>query len=198
MTVRVESEGKYLIIYLSGNSQDDSTNIGTINVTASKLAPAFPEVRGNLGCAPCGVALIRLENVTEGSFIEAPGPSNQHSRIVVRIRPKDSKRPVRFAINWRSLSESQSPEASAVLVDATPEHKLRPASSEVARFARVQRSVRAPIEIDERVDAFSAKAIDGAITPRQSAETAQRRWKVCPATRNGKSVSTTQNHSLRF
>lgn len=170
MTVRVESDGKYLIIYLSGNSQDDSTSIGTINVTASKLAPAFPEVRGNLGCAPCGVALIRVENVTEGSFIEAPGPSNQHSRIVVRIRPKDSKRPVRFAINWRSLAESQSPEASAVLVDATPEHKVRPATSEVTRFARVQPSVRGPIAADERIDVISAKANDGAVTLRQSAE----------------------------
>ncbi|HEX5702258.1 MAG TPA: carboxypeptidase-like regulatory domain-containing protein [Pyrinomonadaceae bacterium] len=160
MTVRVETEGKYLIVYLSGSSPDDSTSIGTINVTASKLAPAFPEVRGNLGCAPCGVALIRVENVTEGSFIEAPGPSNQHSRIIVRIRPKDSKRPVRFAINWRSLEESQSPEASAVIIDATPEHKVTPASSEVARFAPAQRSVRVTIAIDKRVDVISAKAID--------------------------------------
>jgi hypothetical protein len=46
---------------------------------------------------------VRLENVAEYSFVEPPGAANQWARAVVRLRPKESKRPMHFLINWKSL-----------------------------------------------------------------------------------------------
>jgi hypothetical protein len=99
----VALDGKNLIVRLNGASGDASTAAGSILVAAVQARLDLVEVSGSLSGGPCTVEFIRLENVADSSLVEAPGPSNRWSLIVVRVRPKDSKRPVRFAINWRAL-----------------------------------------------------------------------------------------------
>ena len=101
--VQTSVSGKYIVVVLKGRSGDTSNTLGTIDIrlTASDGASAY--VSGMLTGYPCQVDLVRLENVAEYSFVEPPGVANQWARIVVRVRPKSSKRPVHFAINWKHL-----------------------------------------------------------------------------------------------
>jgi len=196
MNVRAETDGKYLIVHLSGTSDDDSTALGSINVSVGKSTLAFPEVSGTLNGAPCRIEFFKLENIDEGSLIETPSPSNQYSVIIVRIRPKDSKRPVRFAINWKSVgSASQSPETvstSDTPSGAVPTRKVLPTIPTLARSSHPQGSVNVTVVIDEQGNVISAKAIDGPVVLRQAAENAARQWKFRPATRNGIAIQATQ------
>lgn len=200
MSARVETDGKYLIVHLSGTSEDDSTTLGSINVSVGKSSLAFPEVSGTLNGSPCRIEFFKIENIDKGSLMETPGPSNQYSVIIVRIRPKDSKRPVRFAINWKSIgSASQSPQTvstSDTLSEAVPTHKVLPTIPTLARSSQTQGSVNVAVVIDEQGNVISAKAIDGPVVLRQAAEGAARHWKFRPAMRNGTAIQTTQ--TLRF
>lgn len=200
MNARAETDGKYLIVHLSGTSADDSTTLGSINVSVSKSTLALPEVSGTLNGAPCRIEFFKLENIDEGSLMETPSPSNQYSVIVVRIRPKDSKRPVLFAINWKSIgSASQSPETASTshtLSEAVPTRKILPTIPTLARSSQTQGSVNVVVVIDEQGNVISAKAIDGPVVLRQAAENAARQWKFRPATRNGIAIQTTQ--TIRF
>ncbi len=202
MSARVETDGKYLIVHLSGTSADDSTALGTINVSVNKSSLAFPEVSGTLNGSPCLIEFFKIENIDEGSLMETPGPSNQYSVIVVRIRPKESKRPVRFAINWKSIgSASQSPQTVSTFdtsSEATPTHKVLPTLPTLARSSQTQGSVNVAVVIDEQGNVISAKAIDGPVVLRQAAENAARQWKFRPATRNGIAIQTTQTIRFNF
>jgi hypothetical protein len=99
----VRTEGKFLIVELEGASGDNTGILGSINFTVSDPASGIGQTDGALSGGPCQVEFIRLENVAEGSFIETPGPSNRWARLVLRIRPKNSKRPLQFVINWKSV-----------------------------------------------------------------------------------------------
>ena len=202
MSARVETDGKYLIVHLSGTSEDDSTTLGSINVSAGKSSLASPEVSGTLNGSPCRIEFFKIENIDKGSLMETPGPSNQYSVIIVRIRPKDSKRPVRFAINWKSIgSASQSPQTvstSDTLSEAVPTHKVLPTIPTLARSSQTQGSVNVAVVIDEQGNVISAKAIDGPVVLRQAAENAARQWKFRPAMRNGTAIQTTQTIRFNF
>jgi hypothetical protein len=97
-SVSVESSGKYLIFRVVGTSGETTPNLGTINTVFNPVSGTG--VQGLLPGAPCRVDFVKLENVAEGSLVETPGPSNRWSALVIRIRPKDKKRPIRFAVNW--------------------------------------------------------------------------------------------------
>lgn len=104
---RVETarDGKYILVTLSGRSGDASAAVGTLEVLVSPLAQ-FVEggsAQGMLTGFPCQVDFVRIENVADFSFSETPMAGNQWRRAVVRVRPKDAKRPVRFSINWKAL-----------------------------------------------------------------------------------------------
>jgi len=99
-------EGKNLMVTLLGASGNSAVAAGTINVTVA-WGSNTGEIRGVISGAPCRIEFVRLENVAESSVAEAPGPSNKWSRIVIRVRPKDAKRMVRFNINWTALSAAQ-------------------------------------------------------------------------------------------
>jgi hypothetical protein len=99
----VRMEGKFLIVELEGASGDSLATLGSINFTLSDPAAAVGQVEGILSGGPCNVEFIRLENVADGSFVETPGPTNRWARLVLRIRPKNAKRPVQFAINWKAV-----------------------------------------------------------------------------------------------
>ncbi|MBC8028515.1 MAG: PEGA domain-containing protein [Pyrinomonadaceae bacterium] len=101
--VRTSVTGKFIVVVINGRSGDTSNTLGTIDIKLTTGDGVSAYASGMLTGYPCQVDLVRLENVAEYSFVEPPGVGNQWSRIVVRIRPKSSKRPVHFAINWRNL-----------------------------------------------------------------------------------------------
>jgi hypothetical protein len=101
--VQTSVSGKFIVVVLNGRSGDTSNALGTIDITLTASDGANAYVSGMLTGYPCQVDLVRLENVAEYSFVEPPGVANQWARIVVRVRPKSSKRPVHFAINWKNL-----------------------------------------------------------------------------------------------
>ena len=102
MSFTVQRQDKYLLFYLRGSSGDSTRNLGSI--TVSMNGPARNTASGNLNGLPCQIDLIKLENIAEASIVEAPGPANNWTSIIVRVRPKDEKRrPISFAINWKSL-----------------------------------------------------------------------------------------------
>lgn len=97
--------GKFVVVTLTGRSGDAAGALGALDVTLSVGGGQVyaTNVSGMLTGYPCQVDFVRLENVAEYSFVEPPGAANQWARAVVRLRPKESKRPVHFLINWRSL-----------------------------------------------------------------------------------------------
>jgi hypothetical protein len=104
--VQVAAEGKYILIYLSGRSGDMESTVGPVDVTLGGdyiRAGGAATVTGMLTGFPCQVDFVKLENVAEYSFVEPPGTSNLWGRVVVRVRPKDSKRAIHFLINWKRL-----------------------------------------------------------------------------------------------
>lgn len=197
MNSLVEKQGKYFIVYLQGASGDTSKTLGSINVTVAEIAGN--NVRGVLNGLPCRVQFVQLENVAEGALVETPGPSNQWARVVVRVRPKDSKRPIVFAINWSSLQDSSSPLPVSPpdgLVDAVATERVLPSFPAAARNSPVAGTVNVSVTIDSRGSVISAKAIDGPNAFRHAAEEAARKWKFRPATRNGQAIESVQ--ILRF
>ena len=108
-TIEASRDGKYIIVTLSGRSGDAAATIGSLDVTLNTSALIFHNgsVIGMLTGFPCKVDFVRLENIAEYAFTEPPGVANQWSRATVRIRPKDSKRPIRFSINWKVIESGQ-------------------------------------------------------------------------------------------
>lgn len=102
---QISLEGKFVIVVLNGRSGDTVNTLGAINITmrVGGGQAQVTDLSGMLTGYPCQVDFIRLENVAEYSFVEPPGAANQWARAVVRVRPKESKRPMRFLINWKSL-----------------------------------------------------------------------------------------------
>lgn len=99
-TFTIDTDGKNGIFRVTGSTGDVATRVGTITV---QFGGQNHGVVGSFNGMPCIVEFVKLENVAEGAVVEAPGPSNNWATVVVRVRPKDKKRPVSFAINWRSL-----------------------------------------------------------------------------------------------
>jgi TonB family protein len=201
MSGRVDVDGKYLLVYLNGASEDDTASIGSINVTASRNQLGAPEISGSLTGSPCRIEFFKMENIDEWSLVETPSPSNQYSRIVVRVRPKDSKRPLRFAINWKSLAGDEASSGRSNIGDfseAVAIHKVIPTVPVAARSGQIYGTVNVAVAIDERGNVTSAKATDGPVVLRQPAETAARLWRFRPATRNGSPVATTQTIKFNF
>jgi len=95
--------GKFIVVVINGRSGDMSNTVGAIDIKLTSGDDATAYVSGMLTGFPCQVDLIRFENVAEYSFVEPPGVANQWARVVVRLRPKSSNRPVHFAINWKTL-----------------------------------------------------------------------------------------------
>lgn len=109
--VETSVSGKFIVVVLTGRSGDMANALGAIDVTlavGSQIGAL--NVSGMLTGYPCQVDFVRLKNVAEYSFIEPPGAANQWARAVVRIRPKESKRPVQFLINWKSLQNTSAAE----------------------------------------------------------------------------------------
>ncbi|HMG74256.1 MAG TPA: PEGA domain-containing protein [Pyrinomonadaceae bacterium] len=100
--VQASISGKFIVVVINGRSADTSA-VGAIDIKLTSGDDASAYVSGMLPGFSCQVDLIRFENVAEYSFVEPPGVANQWARVVVRVRPKSSNRPVHFAINWKTL-----------------------------------------------------------------------------------------------
>jgi protein TonB len=201
MSFSVQRQDKYLLFHLQGSSGDSTKNLGSI--TVSFKGPADNTVTGNLNGLPCQVELIKLENIAEASVVEAPGPANNWSSMVVRVRLKDEKRrPISFAINWRSL-----PNAPAIklntggatgFIPAQAIRKVQPQYPFSARGSNVGGSVLVMVTIDTEGSVISTKVIEGPDIFRRAAEDAARKWKFRPATRDGQVIESEQIIQFRF
>jgi TonB family protein len=200
MTFDVRRQDKYLVLRLQGSSGDTAKIVGSVNV--SLAGPSNNYVNGSLNGLPCRVEFVKLENITEGSIVEAPGPSNNWSAIVVRVRPKDEKRrPISFAINWSTLENSPLPQADAaakLFIPAVAVQKVQPSFPPEARGSPISGTVSVLVGIDSAGSVISAKAIDGPFMYRRVSEEAARKWKFRPATRDGRNVESQQTIQFRF
>ncbi len=105
--VQTSVAGKFIVIALNGRSGDTANSVGTIDIKLTTGDSVSAYVSGMFTGYPCQVDLVRFENVAEYSFVEPPGVANEWAGVVVRIRPKSSKRPVHFAINWKNLNSGK-------------------------------------------------------------------------------------------
>lgn len=203
-TFTVSNDAKLLVFNIRSSSGDFNTKVGTVSIQFGGSAGS--NALGSLNGMPCQVEFIKLENIAEGSIVEAPGPSNQWSTVAVRIRPKDQKRPVNFAINWRSIASEFSPSGTAVssssvtvlFVPAEPIEKAKPIFPQAAKSTRASGVVTVLVIVDRYGFVTSAKATDGPFVFRQVSEEAARKWKFRPATRNGNPVDSEQSVQFTF
>lgn len=207
-TIRTYADGKFLLVELAGKSGDASATAGALGVAVSMKGETQP-VSGMLPGYPCRVDFVRLENVSEYAFAEAPGAGNQWSRVAVRVRPKDSKRAMRFLINWVALDNASTvytpaparAEAAPVAQTYTPAvalKKVPPTYPPSARNSRAEGVVTVMLEIDERGNVASARATDGPNVLKGAAEEAARQWKFSPAREGGRPVRSTLSIQFAF
>ena len=200
MTFDIRKQDKYLVLRLQGSSGDTAKTAGSVNVSLG--GPANNYVDGNLNGLPCWVDFVKLENIAEGSIVEAPSPANNWSAMVVRIRPKDEKkRPISFAVNWRALENTpfvQPAAAANVFIPAVAIQKVQPSFPPESRGSAVSGTVLVLVAIDSAGSVISARAIDGPYIYRRVSEEAARKWKFRPATRDGRSVESQQTLQFKF
>lgn len=206
MSFDIQRQDKFLVMRLQGSSGDVAKISGTINVTLG--GPARNYVTGNFNGLPCRLELLKLDNVADASIDEAPGPENNWSSVVVRIRPRDEKkRPISFAIIWVSLPDRPAlrpgptispPDKSStpsVFVPAVVTQKVQP---NFPRGTAISGRVLVLVSIDITGSVISAKAIEGPYVFRRVSEEAARKWKFRPATRDGRSVVSEQTLEFKF
>lgn len=200
MSFNVQRQEKYLFFYLKGSSGDSAQTLGSITVSLN--GPASNTVTGNLNGLPCQIEVIKLENIAEASVVEAPGPGNNWNSIVVRVRPKDEKRrPISFAINWRSLANSPALKVEASPTGVVPAQAVRRVQPEyplMARGSNAGGSVFVQVTIDKQGSVVATKVVEGPDVFRRAAEDAARKWKFRPATRDGQAVESEQILQFRF
>lgn len=200
MSASVQREDKFLIFYLRGSSGDSARAVGSITVSLS--GPTRSTVTGNLNGLPCQIELIKLENIAEASIVEAPSPANNWASIVVRVRPKQEKRrPISFAINWKSLPDPPSIKLgnpAAVFMPAQVIRRVQPEYPLAARGSNAGGSVLVAVKIDTDGSVISAKAIEGPAMFRRASEDAARKWKFRPATQSGNVIESEQVIQFRF
>jgi TonB family protein len=200
MNFTVARDGKYLIFHLHGSSGDSSKIVDSVTVTLGGPGQNF--IMGNLNGLPCEIELIKLENIAEASIVEAPGPGNNWTSMAVRIRPKDEKRrPITFAINWKSLPNPPAiklnTQASG-FIPAQVIQRVQPELPPAARGSNVSGTVLVLVMIDSEGSVTSAKAVEGPLMFRRVSEDAARKWKFRPATRDGQVIESDQVIQFRF
>jgi TonB family protein len=200
MSFTVQRQDKYLLFYLHGSSGDPAKTAGT--VTVSLNGPANNTVIGNLNGQPCQIELIKLENIAEASIVESPSPANDWTSMVVRIRLKDEKRrPISFAVNWRSEPNTQGTRLNTganSFIPAQAIRKVQPEYPLMARGSNVGGTVLVLVTIDRDGSVNSTRVIEGPDVFRRVAEEAARKWKFRPATRDGQAVESEQTIQFRF
>jgi TonB family protein len=186
-------DGKYLEVRFQGTSEDLIGRSGAIHVTINR-ATRSASVQGALNGQPCRIILADLQNVADWSIVESPGPSNSWALIAVRLRPNDAKQPISFSVLWTSLKNASLEDSPPpdILVRAVPIHRVIPSVPASARASHIRGIVKVSVVVDEYGDVKSAKAFEGPVMLRQSAENAARDWRFKPAMRNGIPTKSTE------
>lgn len=94
-------EGENIIVTLAGTPGATGASSGLIDVTASSSGEV--QLSGVWPAGACRVNAGSQQNVDKISIVQSPLPSNGYSKVIVRVRPKNSKQQVRFTITWRTL-----------------------------------------------------------------------------------------------
>lgn len=200
ISLNVQRQDKYLLFYLRGSSGDSAKTLGSITVSLN--GPASNTVTGNLNGLPCQIEVIKLENIAEASVVEAPGPANNWASILVRVRPKDAKRrPISFAVNWKSLANSAALKVETHATRVIPAQAVRRVQPEYplrARGSNAAGSVLILLTIDTEGLVIATKVVEGPDVFRRAAEDAARKWKFRPAIRDGQVVESEQIIEFRF
>ena len=102
ISVSVGQDGDNLFVTLSNSPGRAEARSGAVQVTVGGLG-GTRQASGYLPGIPCRVSFGGKDNVDEISFVETPSPANRYSRARVRVRPKNSRQPVRFTIIWNAL-----------------------------------------------------------------------------------------------
>jgi TonB family protein len=185
----------YYLITVQGASGDPDALNGTVDVISSKtdvnLSGAFSGV-------PCVTELVLVQNVAEASLVEVPAPANRWSRAVLRVKPREQKRLIHVALNWRAISQQASPPSPDTVTPPEAIYKALPVFTSAARNTNSEGSVIVEVTIDLAGDVIAAKAISGPMQLRAMAEDAARKWKFRPAIRNGTPVQSTQRIVFKF
>jgi len=206
MIIQTSLAGKQIFVTLHGSSENAQPT-GVLDVFVGETAQTPNRVSGLLPGFPCSVDFIPIENVNDFSFAERPEAGNGWKRVTVRVRPKNNKRPLHFAISWASIGEngtirkvheSADPVTSSHLEPATVKRRILPSYPTAARIARTSGIVVVIVDINEKGKVVSAKAIEGQAFLRQSAENAARQWEFNPAKRNGVAVPDSQRVVFNF
>jgi hypothetical protein len=94
-------EGDEVIVTITGSPGASAASSGSIELTAG---PFGAQVSGVWPPGACRLPVpVFLQNVDRVTFAETPLRSNGYSRIVVRVRPKNSRQPVRLRILWQAI-----------------------------------------------------------------------------------------------
>lgn len=109
MSVSARSEGKDILVHLTGSEESPSGTQGVIEIVIrpDALYPSVKSHSGNFPGVSCRVDFRGVENVGEYSFKEPPGVTNGWGEAVLRIRPKDKRRAVRFLLGWQVLGGTE-------------------------------------------------------------------------------------------
>jgi len=207
MTMQTSQAGKFVLVSLYGSSKTASAS-GMLDVVLGETDQTSSRVSGLLPGLPCAVDLIPIDNVSDYSFAERPEASNDWKRVTVKLRPKENKRPLHFAISWILLphergptgkdQEATAPQTSSHLEPATVRKRVLPSYPTAARTARTAGSVVVIVEINEKGKVISVKATEGPAVLRHAAENAARQWEFNPAKRSGVPVRASQRLVFNF
>lgn len=106
LSVSTSTEGKYIVVTLTGALNEPDGVQGAIEVVLSQSSVGANSYTGNLPGVPCRADFIGLENVAEYSFKEPPGISNGWSKAILRLKPKNRSRDIKFSLGWQILGEA--------------------------------------------------------------------------------------------
>jgi TonB family protein len=207
MSMQTSPVGKYFLVSLFGSSPN-TAHSGMLDVVVDETAESSSRVSGLLPGFPCRVELVVIDNVSDYSFTERPEAATDWKRVAVKVRPKNNNRPLVFTIVWVSLAaeDGSTGKAQETAVSETKSHfepvtvrkRVLPTYPAAARSARTSGVVVVIVEIDENGKVVSAKATEGPIVLRQSAENAARQWEFNPAKNNGVALPSSQRLVFKF
>ena len=107
--IKAMLEGHYLMVTLAGAHNQGPSQKGSMEIEIHMNDNVIERtyVTGMLPGRPCSVSVLaRDDNVSDYRVKEPPGVGNGWRRMIVQVLPKDPKRVVRFAINWRVVERS--------------------------------------------------------------------------------------------
>jgi TonB family protein len=206
MTMQVSRSGKYVLVRLVGGLRNQALS-GFLDVVVEEPDQAG-RVSGLLPGFPCEVELTPIDNISEFSVTERPESGNEWKTVAVKVRSKNNKRPLHFAIRWTALpidtvatGKSQAvtgPEANSRSEPVTVRKRVLPSYPTAARTAHITGVVVVIVEINENGKVVSAKATEGPAVLRQPAENAAKHWEFNAARRDGVAVRASQRLEFNF